>query len=357
MQSMNASRDRTEKALSGQNPRDIFISGINLYRENVPLLDASKRNEIEISLLKMFDAVPDQIKRNISTEISVLDHVPLKIVRYLALKNIIVAKPILIHSSALTERDLLTIINLRGNPHRAAIAARKELTFLVSYKLVEKGNDEVIRILMGNDGASISQNTFKLAGNRITIKTELERIITSRNDISANSLEYLLGKFSHNELFNLVTKSNNKLKSIINYKMEDSSDDENSGLNDHSQTDEKLAALYELKKTCLSKDVTEKTLVSAIKSDENDMVICLFSILSELHLEEILEAISNADARKLAIASRAKNIKIDTVTTFLKSQIWETTLSNETVADAIRTYKSLKQNMARTLLNKQKALN
>ena len=303
----------------------------------------------------MLDAAPDQLKSKISEEISILDYVPLKIVRYLALKNITVAKPILTHSEVLTERDLLVIISLRGNQHRAAIAARKDITFAISYKLVEKGNDEVIRILTGNVEAMISQRTFKLIADKVTVKTELEEIITTRNDIPANSLEYLLEKFNSSELLNILKNSNGKLKSLIEMKMENLDGDKDQNSNNHSKCNKKLETLYEIKTIYESKEVTEQTLISAIESDEYDVVICLFSILSELHLEETLDVISSADARKLAIASKAKNLKINTVKTFLNSKIWDTPLPKEKVSDAVRTFKGLKQNIACDLLNKQQA--
>lgn len=344
-----------KSAKSVENSYDLFISGIELYRNNFNILKDNKKKEIESFLVKMLDSTPEQLNRKISKEISSLDYIPLKIVRYLALKTISVAKPILMHSRVLTERDLLVIINIRGNQHRAAIATRKDVTFPISHKLVEKGNDNVIRTLIANLYAPISQDTFKLIGDKITMKGKLEEIITSRNDISANALKYLLGKFNNQEHLTLLKKSNNKLKSIITNKMEDLSADENCAPDDHSNNDEKLKKLYELRNTYSSQDATEQTLINAIKSDEHDTAICLFSILSELELEETLEVISNADARKLAIVSKAKNLKIGTLKTILNSKIWDPTLSRETVSDAIRTFKSLNQSIARGLLNKHQA--
>lgn len=354
MKNINLNKNKSSKILAGENPKEIFIYGINLYRDNYSTLKNDKKNKIEGFLLKLLDTAPEKLKGEISKEISTLDYAPLKIIRYLALKDMTIAKPILTHCEILTERDLLAIIGLRGNQHRAGIAARKDITYPLSYKLVELGNDEVIRVLTANLNALISQKTFKLIGDKITMKAELEEIITTRNDISANSLGYLLEKFSRSELLNILKTSNNRLRSIINDKLENLSGDQNSNSNNQSKCDKKLESLYELLDKYSSKNVTEQTLVSAINSGEQDIVICLFSILSELHLEETLDVISNADARKLAIASKAKNMKIDTVKAFLKSEIWEATLSNETVSDAIRTYKGLKQNIACELLNKNK---
>lgn len=210
-----------------ENLYDTFISGIHLYRENVSVLKNKKKNEIEVFLFKILDSIPDPLKSKISREISTLDYIPLKIIRYLALKDIAVAEPILMYSRVLTERDLLVIINLRGDQHRAAIAARRDVTFPVSSKLVEKGNDEVIRILVTNLYASISQDTFELIGDKVTKKDELEEIVTTRNDIPTHSLKYLLGKFNNSEHLGILKKSNDKLKSIITTKMHYVSANEN----------------------------------------------------------------------------------------------------------------------------------
>ena len=355
MKNINQNHNKLDGNSSNNNPINVFLNGIDIYRENFSMLKNNKKDKIEVFLLNMLDAAPELLKSEISREISTLDYVPLKIVRYLALKNITIAKPILTHCGVLTERDLLVITSLRDNQHRVAIAARKDVTFPLSYKLVEMGNDEVIRVLTSNLNALISQKTFKLIGDKISMKTELDTIIRTRNDISANSLEYLLEKFSPSELLRMLKTTNNKLRLVINDKIEKMSGNKNNNSNGQSNHDEKLESLYELKDTYSSKNVTEQTLVSAINSDEHDIVICLFSILSKLHLEETLDVISNADARKLAIASKATNIKIDTVKKILKSEIWQTALSKEVVSDAIRTYKGLKQNIACELLNKQHA--
>jgi len=212
---------------SNTNLHDTFMAGINLYNERFSLLENNKKNQLEAFLFKIIDTASNKFKRKISKEVSILAHAPLKIIRYLALEKIAVAKPVLTHSTVLAERDLLVIINLRGNQHRAAIAARKDITFPVSYKLVEIGNEEIIRTLVANKNALISEKTFELIGDKITLKAEFEEIIATRKNISASSLKILLAEFSNSELLNILKNSNSKLQSMVKTKMENFSGGQN----------------------------------------------------------------------------------------------------------------------------------
>ncbi len=72
-----------------------------------------------------------------------------------------VATPILTFSEALSDEDLFEIISSKSEVHQTAIASRSEVSEAVSGKLAETGSENVVATLMGNEGAEISEKTFK----------------------------------------------------------------------------------------------------------------------------------------------------------------------------------------------------
>ncbi|MEP3233312.1 MAG: DUF2336 domain-containing protein [Hyphomicrobiales bacterium] len=337
---------------STSNPYKIFVDGLDFYKNNLSKLNKNKKNEIEKFLLKLLDAAPAQFNVKISIEICNHDYLPLKIVRYLALKPIDIAKPILTHSKILSERDLLVVTSVRGDQHRAVIAARADVTFAISSKLVEKGDEEVMRILTENLNALISQKTFRIIGDKSSNNENLKFLVLNRNDITIKSTEYLLEKFNLAELNEINEKADGPLKIHLEIKIDKLNTNDNFSYKLNDETNAELQNLNQIQKQYLETKITEKALIDAINSGTSDIVICFFSTLTGLGLEDMLECISNADARKFAIASKAKGLKQKTLEEILNSDVWRATPSREKVSDAVRTYKNLKQNIACELLKK-----
>lgn len=124
-------------------------------------------------------------------------------------ENDSVAMPILEFSKALTEEDLLEIIEVCKPTRHVAVARRENVTEKVSDAIVEKGHEDAVVALVSNDGAEIGEQTYgkvmdKFADNeRIhepLVKREklpltiAERLVAT---VSASLQEYLV---SHHEL-------------------------------------------------------------------------------------------------------------------------------------------------------------
>jgi uncharacterized protein (DUF2336 family) len=97
----------------------------------------------------------------------------------LALDDIDIARPILEHSSALSETQLLTVISQKTQEHLLAVTHRKDISEKVSHALVEKGDDRVVVSLLANSTARIGQRTYEavteLAQNRPALYAPLVR--------------------------------------------------------------------------------------------------------------------------------------------------------------------------------------
>ncbi|MDK9697663.1 MAG: DUF2336 domain-containing protein [Siculibacillus sp.] len=87
-----------------------------------------------------------------------------------------VARPILVRSPALGECDLIDIARARGPGHMGAIAERVDLTIRVTDVLVLRGDDQVRRIVAGNETAPISDKSF----TRLSLQARGDMVVEAR---------------------------------------------------------------------------------------------------------------------------------------------------------------------------------
>ena len=84
--------------------------------------------------------------------------------RNLALKlandDIEVAEPILRNTRSFTDDDLVKIVSEKGTKYQIAVSQRINVSETVSDALVDHGNDDVVKSLLQNQSANISENTF-----------------------------------------------------------------------------------------------------------------------------------------------------------------------------------------------------
>lgn len=81
---------------------------------------------------------------------------PLGLMRNLARDHIDVARPVLQHSYALSEDDLLQVARTHGQDHLRAISQRHSVSAAVSEAIVERGDDHTLGVLLRNEGAELS---------------------------------------------------------------------------------------------------------------------------------------------------------------------------------------------------------
>ena len=106
------------------------------------------------------DASPKEIRRIFAERAAKLVALPRNVAQKLATDDISVARPILRHSPALAEDDLLSVIGMDSLPHQIVVAGRSIVSQAVADALVTTGNPEVIEILLENFGAKLSRDAI-----------------------------------------------------------------------------------------------------------------------------------------------------------------------------------------------------
>lgn len=113
---------------------------------------------------------------------------PTGLMRSLARDEIEVARPVLQHSRALSEDDLLQVARTRGQDHLRAISQRQSVSAAVSEAIVERGDDQTLGVLLRNEGAELSRNAHERVVDRAAANPALHEAVVSRRSLPVDLL-------------------------------------------------------------------------------------------------------------------------------------------------------------------------
>ena len=110
---------------------------------------------------------------------------------HFALDEIEVAAPVLKHSDALSEAVLLKVVAEKSQAHMMALTQRSCVSPRLSHALVERGGDEVVSSLLGNEGAAIADGTYEMVMERADASPVLQAGLVRRKSVPLDLLNEL----------------------------------------------------------------------------------------------------------------------------------------------------------------------
>jgi uncharacterized protein (DUF2336 family) len=134
--------------------RDLFLVGGDALSDRERFL----MNDILRNLIK---DVEETVRRALAEQLAGRKDAPRDVVLSLANDKIEVAYPILLQSQVLQDLELVEIVHHRTLEYQLAIAMRDSVSETVSEALVAAGGPDVIKTLLENEGAQISQSTLE----------------------------------------------------------------------------------------------------------------------------------------------------------------------------------------------------
>ncbi|MHA1569065.1 MAG: DUF2336 domain-containing protein [Alphaproteobacteria bacterium] len=147
-----------DKTVAG---RTALVSAVSdLYFEQ-PSGPGERETELMTGILdRLIHDVEMSVRRALAVRLADRDDAPRDLVVTLANDRIEVAHPILSRSNVLDDEELIRIIEQRAAEHQLAIAMRRSITATISDALVGAENEGVIKTLLENKNAEISQATM-----------------------------------------------------------------------------------------------------------------------------------------------------------------------------------------------------
>lgn len=126
------------------------------------------------------------VRAEIANTIASAKVAPLGLLRRLASDEIDVAEPILTRSKALSESDLIHIVQTKGQEHLRAVSRREEVPESVSGVIVTRGDDDTLHTLLSNDGARLSRASNEEVVQRAQSNPALHEVVVNRPDMPAD---------------------------------------------------------------------------------------------------------------------------------------------------------------------------
>jgi len=173
-----------QQASEGSQARKILlrrlIDYIALPGSQVAPQDRSMGGDI---LLDMLFHATEEERFLCSSRLSVMSEAPRRVLRYLAQCNLEIAQPLLEVSEAFDSSDLLEIVDHVSVEHRIMIAKRKRVPVAVSDQLARRGEISVIKALLGNRGADLSETAVDVLVGRSRSEAGLVELLITRLEL------------------------------------------------------------------------------------------------------------------------------------------------------------------------------
>jgi uncharacterized protein (DUF2336 family) len=109
-----------------------------------------------------------------------------------------VAVPFLEFTDALSDADLIEIIQSVGDAKQFAVARRSSVSSELAESLVEVGSEQVVTTLLSNEGAAVTEKTLEVALDRYAQSDAVSTSVTHRPGLPVHIAERLVNMVSEN---------------------------------------------------------------------------------------------------------------------------------------------------------------
>jgi uncharacterized protein (DUF2336 family) len=137
---------------------------------------------------KLADDMEAAVRQELSHRFAASPLAPHGLIRRLASDDAEVADPVLRNSPLLTDEDLLHVVKSKGQAHLRAVSARETVSEAVSDVIVERGDDETLGALLGNEGATLSRRASEAAVERAKVNPALHAATVERKTLPPDLL-------------------------------------------------------------------------------------------------------------------------------------------------------------------------
>ncbi len=306
-------REKSEQARS-----HLFEVMGDLFMDQARILTVQERALMVDILEKLITEVSHDIRARLSQRLATASNIPRELALLLANDEIDVAAPILMQCKALQQVDLIEVVHQRSRQHMLAIAMRRDLGFQVSDALVDSGDVDVIRTLLENQDAELSEATLAYIVEQSRSIDDFQGPLVRRDDlprdlavkmcywVSAALRLFILDKFKvdANELDDLIEPAlRDEVKAVEERPSE-------------SEAAERLAT--ELRR---SGKLTPRLMIQALRRGEVQLFEAMFAELSHLRLALVRRLLYEDGGEGLAVMARANDLaREEFATIFLLSR-------------------------------------
>ncbi len=181
---------------SSDNRRELMREVADVLLDSAGDVDPDLSEEFDEVLGQVVHQMESNIRQHLADSVAAENSVPHSLIVQLANDEIEIARPVIEQSALLQDQDLIDIVKKMGQEHMMAVTVRPTVNEAVSDVLVQRGNDDVLSSLAGNEGAEISQQSLTTMVDRSSGSASLSDSLTTRKNLPSEIEEQLFLQLS-----------------------------------------------------------------------------------------------------------------------------------------------------------------
>lgn len=283
---------------------DLFLNGASSFSEEQIALfdDVIGRLAAEIEV---------RARAKLASRLARLANAPPRVVRSLAFDDDIeVAEPVLRHSPALAEGDLVGNAQTKGPGHLLAISRRASLSEAVTDVLVMRGDRQVVRTVAQNHGARFSNAGFRVLVKRSTGDDVLTEQLGLRPDIPHKHFLELVERASgevKKKLLAAQPRATDQITQVLSEVVEHIRSEVRNASRDYSDTLARIEAQWR------SESLDESHVYGFAKERKFEETTAALAVMSGLPIDVAERAMLDDRADLLLILAKAAEFSWTTV--------------------------------------------
>lgn len=324
---------------------------IQLIETSSRQTDREIASDILISLLKHAEK---NLRQAIAEKFSASDNAPLRIILQFINDDIEVAKPVLTHSKALNDLDLLYIIQSRDSPFWQAIALRTDLAENVVESLVDTKDIATAKNLIDNQTAKFSEYATKEITNLAQDNSILTEALINRSLDKDGSFAKKIYSYASESLKLAIIQKCGRLSEDVAQEIDEVFEEfSDSSVNRFIPTPAmtKAAELFQEQGKLIP-----SLMLNTLKRGQIASFIAQFSRFINLPVAVVVPMLQQKSGQGLSIASKAHDInRADflVIFNFTRKMMGEDFLSAKDVTTALAYYDRVTSDVAKRLMRQR----
>lgn len=203
---------------SSESRRELLRALTDLFLENRDQNTDESGEAFGDIVGRVLDDVVEEARAEFSARVATTGELPKDIILKLAWDTFEVASPVLEHSAALTDEDLIEVAAKQSDDHLLAISRRSELNESVTDVLIERGGNGVIHSVASNPGAQFSTQGYGTLASKAQDDEKLQATLVDRPDVTpvvASQLEPFLNAQLKRRLAKSLKESNGDVAGLV----------------------------------------------------------------------------------------------------------------------------------------------
>lgn len=340
-----------DKSIEGRKQLVAIVS--DLFFDKGTALTAHERALMTDILKKLINDVAVPIRKALAERLARAPSAPHDVVVALANDEIDVAQPILLRSEALLDVDLIEIIQHRTMQHQLAVAMRRNLSEQVSDALVEAANQDVIKTLLENPDARISEATMAYLVDQSRRVDSFQEPLVRRQDLPvelARKLYFWVSAALRQQILEKFDIDVPLLDEAVESAARDSAEDfaaaaEATPVDKHASLARRLAE---------GRQITPRLLVQTLRQGEIPLFEMLLAELSGLRINLVRRLLFEPGGEGLAVCCRGLDIDKPTFATIFllsrRARPSERSMDPRELSRILSFFENVRAEAARTVL-------